>query len=60
MRGRWTIPDPRNFPLYQRFREQVVIIKIPDVPAPGYITQVAAVLASTLHALQTTGTKGTR
>ncbi len=60
MRGRWAIPDPRDFPRYQRFREQTIILKIPDVPAPGYITQVAEVLASTVHSLQTTAAKGTQ
>jgi perosamine synthetase len=59
MRGRWAIPEPRDFPRYQRFREQTIILKIPDVPAPGYITEVAAVLASTVHSLQTTAAKGT-
>jgi dTDP-4-amino-4,6-dideoxygalactose transaminase len=54
MRGRWTRPVPAEFPHYQRFRRQTIVLKIPDVPAPGYITQLAAVLASTLRTLQTT------
>lgn len=44
MRGRWNPPDTRDFPNYQRFRAQTLLLKIPDVPAPGYIEQVAAAL----------------
>ncbi|MYW02316.1 DegT/DnrJ/EryC1/StrS family aminotransferase [Streptomyces sp. SID3343] len=49
MRGRWTSPRPQDFPNYRRFRRQTVVLKIPDLPAPDYIEQVAAVLATTLR-----------
>ncbi|MGH3391175.1 MAG: DegT/DnrJ/EryC1/StrS family aminotransferase [Actinomadura sp.] len=49
MRGRWTRPDARSFPNYQRFRNQTVVLKVPDLPAPDYMEQVAAVLANTLR-----------
>jgi dTDP-4-amino-4,6-dideoxygalactose transaminase len=50
-RGRWTPPDARNFPNYQRFRAQTLLLKIPDIPAPGYIEQVAAALTITTQFL---------
>ncbi len=49
MRRRWTRPDVRGFPRYQRFRNQTIVIKVPDLPAPGYMEQVAAALATTLQ-----------
>ena len=51
MRGRWTPPDARDFPNYQRFRAQTLLLKIPDIPAPGYMEQVAAALATITHFL---------
>ncbi|WP_160150649.1 DegT/DnrJ/EryC1/StrS family aminotransferase [Nonomuraea solani] len=51
MRGRWTPPDVRDFPRYQRFRQQTLILKIPDLPVPDYMHQLAAVLATTLRSL---------
>lgn len=51
MRGRWTPPDARDFPNYQRFRAQTLVLKIPDVAAPGYIEQVAAALTITTQFL---------
>lgn len=53
-------PDPRDFPRYQRFRRQTIILKIPDVPAPTYITQLAEVLATTIRATLATASKETR
>jgi hypothetical protein len=44
MHGRWIPPTARNFPNYQRFRAQTLLLKIPDIPAPAYIEQVAAAL----------------
>lgn len=49
MRGRWTRPDVHNFPRYQRFRNQTIILKIPDLPDPAYMEQVAAALIHTLR-----------
>jgi len=60
MRGRWSPPDPRGFPHYQRFRKQTLILKIPDVVAPAYMEQVAAALTSTLRSFLNTSTKGNR
>ncbi|MGP4029677.1 DegT/DnrJ/EryC1/StrS family aminotransferase [Actinomadura sp. 3N407] len=47
MRGRWNPPDVRDFPNYQNFRKQTLLLKIPDTPAPGYVEQVAAALTIT-------------
>lgn len=47
MRGRWHPPNPNDFPNYQQFRKQTLVLKIPDIPAPGYIEQVAAALTIT-------------
>ncbi|WP_055752545.1 DegT/DnrJ/EryC1/StrS family aminotransferase [Frankia sp. AvcI1] len=47
LRGRWTPPHPADFPRYQQFRNQTLVLKIPDVPAPAYLEQVAAALAVT-------------
>ncbi|TDE32143.1 DegT/DnrJ/EryC1/StrS family aminotransferase [Actinomadura sp. 6K520] len=47
MRARWNPPDARDFPNYQHFRNQTLVLKIPDVAAPRYIEQVAAALTIT-------------
>ncbi len=44
LRGRWTPPRAEAYPVYQRFRRQTLILKIPDAPAPDYIDQVAEAL----------------
>ncbi len=49
MRSRWTRPDVRDFPRYQRFRNQTIVIKVPDLPAPDYMEQIAAALTTTLQ-----------
>jgi hypothetical protein len=49
LRGRrWAPAQAQEFPNYQRFRAQTLILKIPDVPAPAYLEQVAAALAAVL------------
>jgi dTDP-4-amino-4,6-dideoxygalactose transaminase len=57
MRGRWVCPDVRDFPNYQRFRRQTVVLKIPDLPALDYMEQVAAALAPTLRTALNVRTK---
>lgn len=47
MRGRWRPPKTEDFPNYQQFRKQALVLKIPEIPAPGYIEQVAAALTIT-------------
>lgn len=47
IRGRWRPPRTEDFPNYQQFRKQTLVLKIPDIPAPGYIEQVAAALTIT-------------
>jgi dTDP-4-amino-4,6-dideoxygalactose transaminase len=57
MRGRWIRPDIRDFSNYQRFRRQTIILKVPDLPAPEYMEQVAAALATTLRTVLNPRTK---
>ncbi|SDI48333.1 dTDP-4-amino-4,6-dideoxygalactose transaminase [Sinosporangium album] len=59
MRGRWMPPGKHDFPNYQRFRRQTILLKVPDVPSPDYMEQVAATLAATLQSLLSSGMKGT-
>lgn len=47
MRCRWNPPNPNDFPNYQQFRKQTLVLKIPDIPAPAYIEQVATALTIT-------------
>ncbi len=41
-------PDPESFTAYQQLRRQMLIVKIPDVPAPDYMEQVGDALAAAL------------
>lgn len=49
--GRWQPPMPGQFPNYERFCAQTLVLKIPEVPAPQYIEQVAASLTAVMHHL---------
>lgn len=49
MGGRWQPPARGQFPRYERFRAQTIVLKIPEVAAPRYIEQVAAALESVLR-----------
>jgi dTDP-4-amino-4,6-dideoxygalactose transaminase len=44
----WTPPDPDAFPNYRQARRQTLLIKVPDLPAADYMTQVAAALSAVL------------
>jgi dTDP-4-amino-4,6-dideoxygalactose transaminase len=59
MRGRWKAPDPHSFRRYQQFRAQTIILKIPDTPAPDYMSQVASALGTVIrtHHLANRGTR---
>lgn len=41
-------PNPESLTAYQQLRRQMLIVKIPDVPAVGYMEQVGNVLAAVL------------
>lgn len=41
-------PDPDSLPGYQRLRRQMLVVKIPDVPATAYMEQVGHALTAVL------------
>ncbi|MGH3923468.1 MAG: DegT/DnrJ/EryC1/StrS family aminotransferase, partial [Pseudonocardiaceae bacterium] len=41
-------PDPESLTAYQQLRRQMLIVKIPDLPAPDYMEQVGNALAAVL------------
>ncbi|MEU7894223.1 DegT/DnrJ/EryC1/StrS family aminotransferase [Nonomuraea sp. NPDC049152] len=48
LRGQYRPPRREDFPNYYEARRQMLVIKVPDVPADDYMEQVGAALAAAL------------
>ncbi|WP_329080133.1 DegT/DnrJ/EryC1/StrS family aminotransferase [Streptosporangium sp. NBC_01469] len=48
LRGQYRPPQPEKFANYYQARRQMLVLKIPDVPAADYMGQVGAALVSVL------------